>query len=221
MKEKPTISIVMISCCKSEYRLNLLKMTIKSLRESTKSRYELIVADNGNKKQTEYLKSIRPSKHLIFGSNMGITYGRNTGAENATGDYICFVDSDVVFQRRWGRQLINVLKKKDKLIATGIYGSVMRFNKWRCKHKDYDYQIWSRAPGTCLLMSRQTWDDVKPWPDTWRMGFDFCTQAARKGYSFVVPIPAPAAHLDDRPSYNKRLLAKSYNKGKPKWTMIK
>jgi glycosyltransferase involved in cell wall biosynthesis len=214
------VSIVMISCCKSEYRLGLLKMTLRSLRNKTKAKHELIVADNGNERQTEYLKRLKIDKHLIFGGNKGITHARNAGAAEATGDYICFVDSDVVFQRGWANTLISVLKKDDKLIATGIHGACMRFRKWRCKHKDYDYQIWSRAPGTCLLMSRETWNDVSPWPDTWRMGFDFGTRVAKKGYRFVVPLPAPVAHLDDNPSYNKRLLARTYREGNPQWRVF-
>ena len=81
---------------------------MNSLLRNTVMKYELIVADNGDSNQTKYLKRVKINKHLIFGENKGITYGRNTGADKAIGEYICFVDADVVFMHGWDKQLIGL-----------------------------------------------------------------------------------------------------------------
>jgi glycosyltransferase involved in cell wall biosynthesis len=196
---------------------------MKSFVMHTRSRTELIIADNGDERQTNYFKNkFHPYKHLVFGENKGISYARNTGAEHARGEYLCFIDSDLIYRRYWLGSLRNLLERHvdEKLIATGIHGEVMRANRWRCRKQRFTFQIWSRAPGGCLLMSKETWNTVGPWPDTWRLGFDFCTQAARKGYSFIVPVPDVVRQIDEAPSYNKRLLAKSYKEGKPEWKVM-
>jgi glycosyltransferase involved in cell wall biosynthesis len=85
----------------NDFRLQLLKLSLRSLRITTGGRKQLILCDNGDARQTEYLKRVKSEKHLIFGENKGITFARNAGAEEATGDYICFVDGDLVYRPFW------------------------------------------------------------------------------------------------------------------------
>ena len=59
---KPTLSIIMATWSPNEYRLNLLKETLKSFEGSVETDYELIIVDNGPEEQTEYLKTKKIDK---------------------------------------------------------------------------------------------------------------------------------------------------------------
>ena len=217
------ISIILTTCCQNEYRLSLLKVSTKNfLRHTVMHEKQWIICDNGDERQTEYLKTLKPNKHLIFGENRGIAYARNAGAEEATGNYLCFIDGDLVYRPFWLSTLRNLLIKfKDrKLIATGHFGEMMRMSRRRCVEAEQSYQVWQRSGCGCLLMSRETWNDVRPWPDWWRIGAAFCVNIGEKGYHFIVPIPDVARPLDYSPSYDKKLLAETCKSGKPEWKML-
>ena len=225
MASRDVISIILTTCCESEYRLSLLKVSIKNLFRNTEMRRkQLIVSDNGNDKQTEYLKTIKWDKHLMFGENKGLVYGRNAGAEVATGNYICFIDGDLIYRRNWLRTLkaLIVGNPDRKLIASGRLSENMLLTDRYVVAYDLRKQIWSRTAGGCLLMTRQAWEEVGPWPDFWRMGAGFCNNANAKGYNFIIPIPEVAMPLDFKTSYSKKLLRMSYeNNEEPVWEMTR
>jgi glycosyltransferase involved in cell wall biosynthesis len=218
------VSIILTTCCVTDYRLSLLKTSMESMFRFTNMRdKELVVCDNGDDGQTEYLKTLRINKHLIFGENKGIPYARNAGAKESKGDYLCFVDSDLIYSRNWiGIMLSLLVRHKDKkLIASGLFGESMRkYREWMIESQP-DYQIWSRTGNGCLLMSRKTWNKIPNWSElTWKIGAQFCSDAVRLGYRFIVPIPPVAQVLDTAPSYKKGILRKSCKKGKFIWEMI-
>lgn len=78
-------------------RLETLQRTIESILAQTYQDIELIVVDDGSTDGTiEYLSQVEDSRlhYTYHSSNRGVHAARNTGIDVATGDYICFVDSD-------------------------------------------------------------------------------------------------------------------------------
>ena len=79
-----------------------LDRCIESITNQTYSNIEVLLIDDGStdrsfykcNKWTETDKRIR----VIHKKNAGLGMARNTGIEHATGDYICFVDSDDYIQ---------------------------------------------------------------------------------------------------------------------------
>lgn len=72
---------------------------IKSVLEQTYKDWELIVIDDGSKDNTkELISTYRNSRiRYFYQENQGRSAARNKGISLATGDYICFLDSDDIF----------------------------------------------------------------------------------------------------------------------------
>ena len=62
------------------------------------SDYEVLVTDDGSTDSTpailEKYAAVHPNMHVLTQSNRGMATARNWGLEEATGDYVLFVDSD-------------------------------------------------------------------------------------------------------------------------------
>ena len=76
-------------------RVDLLKQTLESVWRQTFTDYEIIVVDDGSTDDTAaYLSTISECLSTIGQQNSGPGASRNKGAEQATGEYLAFLDSD-------------------------------------------------------------------------------------------------------------------------------
>ena len=79
-----------------------LPACIDSVLAQTHTAFELILVDDGSKDQS--LEICRRYAHtdarikVIHQENAGVSTARNVGLENATGEYICFIDADDYIQ---------------------------------------------------------------------------------------------------------------------------
>ena len=91
---QPTISVIIVSWNARDY----LKQCLASLTVET-CRYpmEIIVVDNASTDGSpECVESEYPDVHLIRNAdNLGFSKANNIGVSASTGDYLCFVNSDV------------------------------------------------------------------------------------------------------------------------------
>jgi glycosyltransferase involved in cell wall biosynthesis len=83
-------------------RATLLSDTIKSVQNQTYTKWECIVVDDGS---TDNTKEIVESLILkdnrvkyVYQENAERSAARNNGIHNSSGDYICFLDSDDLFE---------------------------------------------------------------------------------------------------------------------------
>ena len=111
MDEKPILSVIMTSLAEDEYRLNLLKETLKSLKGSIKVSHEFIVIDNGNSEQTKILEDSFADVVIKNERNKGIGFGWNQGFEASSGKYISLIDNDLLFAEGWADDCIELLEK--------------------------------------------------------------------------------------------------------------
>ena len=79
-------------------RLSFLQQALASVWAQTYSNYELIVVDDGSDDGTsEYLESLGDRIKLIRQRRRGPSAARNAGVQQASGDYLAFLDSDDVW----------------------------------------------------------------------------------------------------------------------------
>ena len=75
-----------------------LDRCIESITQQTYNNLEIILVDDESPDKCPEMCEIWAKKDfrikVIHKKNEGLGYARNTGIENATGDYLCFVDSD-------------------------------------------------------------------------------------------------------------------------------
>jgi len=106
---------------------------VNSIQEQTYSDLEIIIVNDGSKDSTErivhLLKKNDERIKLITIPNGGVSHARNVGIENATGDYITFVDSDDYIDSDMYECLLEVAKEYDVKIVHCSYKNVSENEK--------------------------------------------------------------------------------------------
>ena len=91
------LSVITLTLNKLEYTKNF----IESLKKYTKD-FELIIVDNGSTDGTvEYIKSMPDIKLIQNAENNGFSKGNNQGIEIAAGEYIGFLNNDILLYPNW------------------------------------------------------------------------------------------------------------------------
>lgn len=144
---KPLVSIIIPTF---QHLEDLLKPELESLREFTGlSHVEVIVVANGCTDGTEeYVRSLgAPFKVLSFPGALGYTKAMNVGIKAAAGDYLIFLNNDIIVQpqprNQWIDQLLAPFKDNPKMGVTGP----LQFH-------DY-YSEQDLIMGACLCISRK------------------------------------------------------------------
>lgn len=123
---------------------NFICETIESVQKQTYKDWELIIVDDCSTDYTnvvakEYAEKDPRIKVIKAPKNGGVAAARNIGLENATGDYIAFVDSDDLWKPEKLEKQLAFMKEKGCVIsytdfqkfnsADGSLGKVMRCPK--------------------------------------------------------------------------------------------
>jgi glycosyltransferase involved in cell wall biosynthesis len=83
-------------------RIDLVINSLKSVINQTHKNIEIIIVNDGSEESTTKLNKIIESdnriKNIKLNKNKGTSNAKNVGMDNATGDYIAFLDSDDLFK---------------------------------------------------------------------------------------------------------------------------
>ncbi|MCN4143915.1 MAG: glycosyltransferase [Thiohalomonas sp.] len=93
---KPAISVVIPAYNEAEYIEKTLKSVFSCASEYA-GHVEIILVDNNSKDNTGEIAAAMGAK-VIFEPKNQISRARNAGAEQATGDYLVFVDADTLLE---------------------------------------------------------------------------------------------------------------------------
>ena len=106
---------------------------LESILDQTYSNIEIIVIKDGSTDNTQaVIKELMESDNrikLISIPNGGVSNARNTGIDNATGDFVTFVDSDDTIERDMYEHLMGLFAKYDVDIAHCSYNTVFSNGK--------------------------------------------------------------------------------------------
>lgn len=87
-----------------------LDQCIQSIIQQTYKDLEIILVDDGSKDQSgticDRYASIDQRIKVIHKSNGGLSNARNTGLQEASGDYVLFVDSDDYYEKKDGIEIL-------------------------------------------------------------------------------------------------------------------
>jgi len=114
-----------------------LQKCIDSLLNQTYKNIEIILVNDGtldnSLKICEFNQKNDSRIKIISQKNGGLSKARNTGLENATGEYICFVDSDDYVNEFYVEKLLkNAIETNSDICACSF------------KYFDEDNNVWSR-----------------------------------------------------------------------------
>ncbi len=90
-----------------------IKDSIESVLAQTVEEFEVIVVDDGSEDNTRVIiESINDCRvRYIFQENSGVSSARNTGIQNANGEYICFLDADDMWKRNHLEVILRLTEK--------------------------------------------------------------------------------------------------------------
>lgn len=103
-------------------RADLVATAIESVLAQTHDQLELIVVDDGSTDNTrdvvaEYVRT-DPRVTLLAGPHAGVSASRNTGLEQARGDYVAFLDSDNSWTPRFLELSLAALEAAPDVVAS-------------------------------------------------------------------------------------------------------
>jgi len=172
------ISIIVVHKDSPHY----LNLCIQSIAvTSFNNNYEVIIVDNNSGKETqdfldeiedESIKIVRNEKNLYWSA----AANRGAAAADKRSKYLVFMHADVsVLYPGWLDNLINVLAHQN----AGIVG--FQFHTYEIGNQRVNFvEEW------CMMMSRQCWDKIAPWPEELPMAghaFIMTRKAQRAGFS--------------------------------------
>lgn len=185
-----------------------LRECIESLAANTDFPAEIIVMDNGgNPDDTDYLvQKVREGKIntlVRYKENMNFAFAWNQGARIATGEYLCFTCNDIRFGKGWLSACVGLLEKyaDRKLIATPYITpdkNQPNFNKEVLE----DARINSMAGSNCMVMKRESWQEIAEFPHHRIGGSVWHRIMVGKGYLVIVPPKDMVEHLAWRKGIN-------------------
>ena len=97
---------------------------IESILNQTYNNFEIIIVDDASTDNSvEIASEIKDNRIRIFKleENLGVATARNKGIEEATGDYICFIDSDDYWVRDKLERQIKFIEENDYAFIYGGY----------------------------------------------------------------------------------------------------
>jgi GT2 family glycosyltransferase len=148
--------------------LEHLKRCVESVKVNT-TEYELIIVDNGSteKGTKEFIKQ-NSDKHIFNKQNNGFPKGNNQGAEIASGDFLCFLNSDTIVSPHWLDEMFGIYTRNRRVGMVGPLGNpqVRVINKEFILFQQYIGQYSKDAKvnklvGFCLLIKKDLFNEIK------------------------------------------------------------
>lgn len=190
------LSVITLTYNKLEYT----KKFIESLFKYTKD-FELIVVDNGSTDGTrEYLKSLPDIKLILNEENLGFSKGNNQGIEIATGEYIGFLNNDILLYPNWFEKVEEVFQKENAAFVSPrhinphydltdenhyIQYFKHNFNYSKKYEKNFDECVFS-----CVITKKSVIDSIGKFDENYTQAFfednDFKYRAIEAGYGVYV-----------------------------------
>ena len=105
-----------------------LRACVDSILNQTYKKYEIILVDDGSPDQSSVLCDEYASSYenisAIHQKNGGAANARNHGLDMATGEYICFIDSDDKIENNYVEKLLGAIKENKAEVV------VCSFKQW-------------------------------------------------------------------------------------------
>ena len=181
-------------------KLKYTKKYIESLFKYTKD-FELIIVDNGSTDGTrEYLQSLNNVKLIFNDENIGFSKGNNQGLTIAEGEYIAFLNNDILLYPKWFEECEKVFLKENAAFVGPRHinphfdnaneNTYIQFFKKNFKYnKEYE-KNFDECVFSCVVTKREVLDKIGNFDENYTPAFfednDFKYRAVLVGYGIYV-----------------------------------
>lgn len=126
-----------------------VEVSLRSIFEQEFNDFEIIIVNDGTKDNSmnivnNVVKDYKIDYKIINQQNSGLPSARNTGLKNATGKYICFIDSDDVLDRNYLNNHYRLLESTDIKISFCDFEETHLDNRLGNKIDFTSYKIYNR-----------------------------------------------------------------------------
>ncbi|MGF1530668.1 MAG: glycosyltransferase family 2 protein [Puniceicoccaceae bacterium] len=199
------------------------RVFMETLRETTErligdGQLEIVAIDDGSDDGSlEYLRNLDlPITVLRNDDNRGFAFSNNRGVSEARGEWIFFLNNDLILEPGWWEPMIEVAETRD---GCGMVGNVQRrADNQRVDHVgiNFDYlgvpvhegknALFIREKGVrrsrgvtaaCALVRRRSFIRAGGFDEGFRNGFediDLCLRMAEQGFEHLVARSSLVAH---------------------------
>lgn len=197
--------------------------------------YEMIVVDNGStineaeiiSKHFGWVKTVRSEK------NLGFAGGNNLGIKEAAGDYLLFINNDIIISSDFLLPLTSRLFSDEKagIVSPKIiyddgrlcYGGCEPLGKYLIKIKyinnenDPRINIQSETPlahGAAMMVKRKVTETVGIWPENYFLyseEVDWCLDIKKAGYTIWYEPASVVCHIGSQSTGKNSPLRYYYN----------
>ncbi|OGL41123.1 MAG: glycosyl transferase [Candidatus Schekmanbacteria bacterium GWA2_38_11] len=136
-------------------RAQLLAEALNSVTSQTYKDFELIVVDDGSSDNTkEVVKNFNGEIKYLYQKNQGVSAARNLGIREAKGEFLSFLDSDDMLERKKLEKQIDFFDKNKE--AKVCYTDEIwvrngkRVNQMK-KHAKYSGDIFEKSLPLCII----------------------------------------------------------------------
>ncbi|WP_282941176.1 glycosyltransferase family 2 protein [Paenibacillus sp. RC67] len=221
--------------------LHLLEPCIQSIREHTKTAYEIIVVDNGSHDGSVPYCINEKIKLISLPFNRGFPYACNLGLRTAVGDALLLLNNDTLLTPHWLDHMLRCLYSAEDI---GIVGPVTNYASGKQQitepfttvtemaeqynHPDHSkWQQTERVIGLCFLFKRELMNKIGFLDERFSPGHleddDYCYRARQAGFrlmiagdTFIFHHGSASFQKEDQQSL-KHLIERNYNKFIEKW----
>ncbi len=163
-----------------------LPALLESIKDQDFSDYEIIVADAGSKDQTGKIAADYGAKVIKGGLPAA---GRNRGAQAAQGEYLLFLDADVILSRRFLSRIIEEMEDKeidaascgivplsDKLIDSILHDVANAYIS-------LTQYFFPHAPGFCIIIRKSLHEKIGGFNESLKLAedHDYVSRAQAEG----------------------------------------
>lgn len=211
MNNHTSISIIIPVFNQVDYTANCINSILNNLK--TEFKIEIIIINNGSTDNTDqYLKTLPSNFFLIINNkkNLGFSKACNQGALKAKGDFLIFLNNDVVAVNGWLTKMMSVYNGNVGIVGSKLLypngsiqhaGIVIVSNKndpLFALHNYYkkpgnlpeanllrDYQA---VTGACMLIKKELFFDVDCFDENYINGYediDLCFKVKQKGHRII------------------------------------
>jgi len=207
-KMQPLCSIIIPVLNQCRYTRQCLEFLFRS---SVDSSFELLLVDNGSTDETaklfdEYEERYAQVRSIRFPENRGFSIANNVAAEQASGDYLIFLNNDTIPTHGWLAALVEAAR----LEGVGAVGSKLVYpHSNSINHAGYVYNqemrdyypiyhgFWSENPvvnkqreyqallGAALLVERKLFQHIGGFADYGLEDIDLCLKVREQGRRVV------------------------------------
>jgi glycosyltransferase involved in cell wall biosynthesis len=191
-----------------------LRESIDSALEQTHPRIEIVVVDDGSTDESaDVIRSYADRIVPVFQANGGQASAFNTGFAHATGDVICLLDADDVFEPQKAAEIMNAYREFGEIgwcyHPLALFGEVAEASvRPAGLRRSFAYDFRSRlvqgcsplsAPATSgLSFKRNLLETILPMPATIKITADnyikFASFGLSKGYLIHEPLARQRIH---------------------------